>query len=143
MILWTIIIALTVILDQITKIITIKCLDVGSSVVFIPGIINFTHIKNNGAAFGMLNEARWVFLLISAAAIIALPFLLYKYRRVHFLFGFSLSLIIGGAIREYCESEQVEADLNSISAYKTMNKMITGKLDEVIADHVKAKRADL
>ena len=98
MILWTIIIALTVILDQITKIITIKCLDVGSSVVFIPGIINFTHIKNNGAAFGMLNEARWVFLLISAAAIIALPFLLYKYRRVHFLFGFSLSLIIGGAI---------------------------------------------
>jgi signal peptidase II len=46
----------------------------------------------------MLNEARWVFLLISAAAIIALPFLLYKYRRVHFLFGFSLSLIIGGPI---------------------------------------------
>ena len=98
MILWTIIIALSVILDQLTKIITIKCLEVGESVVFIPGIINFTHIKNDGAAFGMLDDARWVFLVISAAAIIALPFLLYKYRKVHFLFGFSLSLIIGGAI---------------------------------------------
>ncbi len=98
MILWTIIIALSVILDQLTKIITIKCLEVGESVVFIPGIINFTHIKNDGAAFGMLDNARWVFLIISAAAIIALPFLLYKYRKVHFLFSFSLSLIIGGAI---------------------------------------------
>ena len=98
MILWTIIIALTVILDQVTKLITIACLDVGESVVFIPYIINFTHIKNDGAAFGMLDNARWIFLLISAAAIIGLPFLLYKYRKVHFLFGFSLSLIIGGAI---------------------------------------------
>ena len=70
----------------------------GESVKFIPGIINFTHIKNDGAAFGMLDNARWVFLIISAAAIIGLPFLLYKYRKVHFLFGFSLSLIIGGAI---------------------------------------------
>ena len=98
MILWTIIIILSVVLDQITKLIAIACLDVGDSVKFIPGIINFTHIKNDGAAFGMLDNARWVFLIISAAAIIGLPFLLYKYRKVHFLFGFSLSLIIGGAI---------------------------------------------
>ncbi|MBO5023425.1 MAG: signal peptidase II [Clostridia bacterium] len=98
MILWTIIIILSVVLDQITKLIAIACLDVGESVKFIPGIINFTHIKNDGAAFGMLDNARWVFLIISAAAIIGLPFLLYKYRKVHFLFGFSLSLIIGGAI---------------------------------------------
>lgn len=98
MILWTIIIILSVVLDQITKLIAIACLDVGESVQFIPGIINFTHIKNDGAAFGMLDNARWVFLIISAAAIIGLPFLLYKYRKVHFLFGFSLSLIIGGAI---------------------------------------------
>ena len=98
MILWTIIIILSVVLDQITKLIAIACLDVGESVKFIPGIINFTHIKNDGAAFGMLDNARWVFLIISAAAIIGLPFLLYKYRKVHFLFGFSISLIIGGAI---------------------------------------------
>ena len=54
-----------------------------------------------------------------------------------------LDVIIGGAIKEYCKSEQVEADLNNVSSYKAMNKIITGKLDEVIADHVKEKRADL
>ena len=54
-----------------------------------------------------------------------------------------LDVIIGGAIKEYCESEQVEADLNSVSSYKAMNKLITGKLDEIIAEHVKVKRADL
>ena len=98
MFLWIIIIAISVILDQVTKLITIACLDVGESVTVIPGIINFTHIKNTGAAWGMFSDSRWVFLIISAAAIILLPILLYKYRRMHFLFGFSLSLIIGGAV---------------------------------------------
>ena len=40
----------------------------------------------------------WIFLVISFVAIIALPVFLYKYRKAPFLFGFSLSLIIGGAI---------------------------------------------
>lgn len=98
MVLWIIIIALTVLLDQATKLITTVCLEVGETVKVIPGLINFTHIKNTGAAWGMFSDARWIFLLVSAAAIILLPILLYKYRKVHFLFGFSLSLIIGGAI---------------------------------------------
>lgn len=98
MILWIIIIALSVILDQATKLLTIAYLKVGESVTVIPGLINFTHIKNTGAAWGMFSNTRWVFLIISAAAIIVLPILLYKYRKLHFLFGFSLSLIIGGAI---------------------------------------------
>ena len=46
----------------------------------------------------MLSGARWIFIIISIAAIIILPIILYKYRKLHFLFGFSMSLIIGGAI---------------------------------------------
>ena len=53
---------------------------------------------NLGAAWGMLSGARWIFIIISIAAIIILPIILYKYRKLHFLFGFSMSLIIGGAI---------------------------------------------
>lgn len=51
--------------------------------------------------------------------------------------------IIGGAIRAYCESEHVEAEFEKIPEYKTMNKLITEKLDEVIAEHVREKRKDL
>ena len=46
----------------------------------------------------MFSDNRWVFLAISLVAIIALPIFLYKYRKAPFLFGFSLSLIIGGAV---------------------------------------------
>lgn len=98
MILWIIVIALSVIADQATKLIAIANLSVGQTVTVIPRVLSFTHIKNTGAAWGMLSDARWVFLLISGIAIILLPILLYKYRKLHFLFGFSLSLIIGGAI---------------------------------------------
>ena len=98
MILWIITIAATILLDQFTKLITIHFLEVGESVTAIPYIINFYHIKNTGAAWGMFSDNRWVFLLISFAAIIAMPIFLYKYRKAPFLFGFSLSLIIGGAV---------------------------------------------
>ncbi|MBQ8403241.1 MAG: signal peptidase II [Clostridia bacterium] len=98
MTLWLIIIAAAVILDQATKFIAASLLDINECVVAIPYLFNFHHIKNTGAAWGMFSDNRWVFLVISFAAIIALPIFLYKYRKAPFLFGFSLSLIIGGAI---------------------------------------------
>lgn len=54
-----------------------------------------------------------------------------------------LDVIFGTAIKEYCEAEGVEADVNAIPTYKTMNKMITGKLDALIGEHIKEKRKDL
>lgn len=98
MILWTIIIAAVIILDQATKLIAIACLDINESIVAIPYLFNFHHIKNTGAAFGMFSENRWIFLVISMIAMIILPLFLYKYRKAPFLFGFSMSLIIGGNI---------------------------------------------
>jgi signal peptidase II len=46
----------------------------------------------------MFSESRWIFLAISLVAMIALPIFLYKFRKAPFLFGFSMSLIIGGNI---------------------------------------------
>ena len=54
-----------------------------------------------------------------------------------------LDVIIGGAIKEYCENEQVEANMDHVSDYKAMNKIITGQLDMMIADHIKEKRKDI
>jgi hypothetical protein len=54
-----------------------------------------------------------------------------------------LDEIFNGAIKEYCEAEGVEADIAAIPTYKTMNKIITGKLDIMIGEHVKEKRKDL
>ena len=46
----------------------------------------------------MLSDHRWVFIVVTALAIIVMPIFLYKYRNLHWMFGLSLSLIIGGAI---------------------------------------------
>ena len=54
-----------------------------------------------------------------------------------------LDVIIGGAIREYAEKTGTETDFNSIPSYKAMNKIITGKLDEMIREHTAEKRKDL
>lgn len=95
--LWVAVIAVSVILDQVTKLIVVKNMELYETAPFIKGIIEFQYIENRGAAWGMFSENRWIFIIISAAALIALPIMLYKYRNLHFLFGFSLSLVIGGA----------------------------------------------
>jgi signal peptidase II len=97
MILWTIIIIASVLLDQITKMIVVKTMPLYHSIPLIDGVFSFTHIRNMGAAWGMFSDNRWVFIAATAIALIVLPLLLYKYRKLHFVFGLALSLIIGGA----------------------------------------------
>lgn len=98
MLVWILIIAASVIIDQITKMIVINSMTLYQSIPLIENVFSFTYIHNYGAAWGMFSNHRWVFILITAAALIIMPIFLYKYRNLHFMFGFSLSLIIGGAI---------------------------------------------
>ena len=98
MILWTAIIILSVLIDQISKYIVVQTLPLYDSITLIEGFFSFTHIQNRGAAWGMFSEHRWVFLAATAIAIIVLPIVLYRFRKLHVLFGTSMSLIIGGAV---------------------------------------------
>lgn len=98
MILWVLVIVASVILDQITKLLVTGNMALYESVPVIPHVFSFTYIHNYGAAWGIFSEHRWIFIVITGIAIIVLPIFLYRYRKLHFLFGLSLSLIIGGAI---------------------------------------------
>lgn len=98
MILWIIVIAASVLIDQISKILVAGGMTLYQSIPVVRNFFSLTYIHNYGAAWGILSNHRWIFIVITAAAIIVLPIVLYKYRKLHFLFGFSLSLIIGGAI---------------------------------------------
>jgi signal peptidase II len=98
MLLWIIIIAASVILDQITKMHVVNGMALYESIPLIKNVLSFTYIHNYGAAWGMLSDHRWVFIVVTALAIIVMPIFLYKYRNLHWMFGLSLSLIIGGAI---------------------------------------------
>lgn len=98
MLLWIIIIAASVALDQITKAIVVNTMALHESIPLIEDVFAFTRVHNYGAAWGMLSDHRWIFILFTGISLIILPIFLYRYRKLHFLFGFSLSLIIGGAI---------------------------------------------
>ena len=64
-ILW---ILMAVVLDQLSKYLVLEYLVPVGSYPFLKGILHFTYVENTGAAFGMLKNHRWVFLIISAAA---------------------------------------------------------------------------
>ena len=62
--LWVAVIAVSVILDQVTKLIVVKNMELYETAPFIKGIIEFRYIENRGAAWGMFSENRWIFIII-------------------------------------------------------------------------------
>ena len=52
--------------DQITKYLTVTKIAEFGSVDFIPGVLGLTFVKNDGAAFSMLEGQHWLFALVFA-----------------------------------------------------------------------------
>ena len=96
--LYFVIIAGVILLDQVTKVIVLKTLEVGESVDLIPGVFRFTHIKNPGAALGILQENRWIFIVISLVAVVAIIVYLVKYRPKNPWLYVPVSMIAGGGV---------------------------------------------
>lgn len=87
-----------VVLDQLTKLIVRLSMDVGERIRFVPYVMNITYVENDGAAFGMLDNARWVFLVASTVTIVVIVWFLHKYGDRHPLLTTSLAFILGGGI---------------------------------------------
>lgn len=98
MLTWIIIIFVLVAVDQVTKLMATHLLEAEASANIIDGVFRFTYVENRGAAFGMLSEHRWVFMVISSVAVIALLVYLWKFRPDSKLACFSISMIIAGGI---------------------------------------------
>ena len=98
MLYWLLIIAATVVIDQVTKLFAVHLLAPDGSVDLISGVFRFTYVENRGAAFGMLSEHRWVFMIISTLAIVAMLIYLWKFRPESTLACLAICFIIGGGI---------------------------------------------
>lgn len=84
--------------DQLIKYLVVENLKPISTVEVIPGLFSLTYVENRGAAFGMLSNARWIFILFTLAVIAAIIFVLFKYRVKSKLFNIAVVLIVGGGI---------------------------------------------
>lgn len=101
MILFLLVTAGVVILDQITKLIVIKCVAEGTVAFGVNGLFHLVHIKNEGAAFGMLADHPWIFQVLSVLAIIAIGvyvFISTRAKKNSLLKLLSLGFIAGGGI---------------------------------------------
>ena len=85
-------------LDQLTKYLVVANMELHQSIAVIPGIFNFTYVQNDGAAFGMLDDQRWIFLVLSTVAIIGiLGFMFWKKPQDKLLLS-ALTLVVSGGI---------------------------------------------
>ena len=98
MLVWILIILGVVALDQATKILVMNFLDRDTPFVLIEGVFRFNYVENAGAAFGMFDDNRWVFMIIATLGIIAMFVYLWKFRPESKLACVALSMIIGGGI---------------------------------------------
>lgn len=89
---------ITVALDQLTKLICVNHLELGESYEFLPGFLHFTYIRNEGAAFGSLSNARWVFMIASVIMIVAICAYIFIDKKLSFLSVTVLSVICGGGV---------------------------------------------
>jgi signal peptidase II len=93
---------LIVVLDQLSKAAIRATVPLHQSVTIVPGLMDFTHVRNTGAAFGILNLAEFPFktALIAVIATVALVGVgMYAASLAHhqLVARIGLALIIGGA----------------------------------------------
>jgi signal peptidase II len=93
---------LVVALDQLTKAIVRSTLPLHTSVTVVPGFVDFTHVLNSGAAFGILNTADFPFksvviAIIATTALIGVGMYAASLAHHQLVARIGLALIIGGA----------------------------------------------
>ena len=97
--LYSFVIAGGIALDQLTKWLAVKFLLPVGTVPIIRDALHLTYAENRGAAFGMLANHRWVFLLTSTITIIGVGLYLYfGHAADSTLSGVSLAMIVSGGI---------------------------------------------
>ena len=121
MLIWFLIAAGTVILDQVSKLLVVKYLDPTEPFVVIKGIFRFTYVENDGAAFGMLDDHRWIFMILSSLGIAALCFYLLKFKPTSKLANTAVVFIIGGGIGNMIDRVRLGYVIDFIDFYAFPN----------------------
>jgi signal peptidase II len=93
---------LVVAIDQLTKAAVRAVLPLHESVTVLPGFIDFTHVRNSGAAFGILNGVDFPFktiliAVIATSALIGVGMYAASLAHHQLVARLGLALIIGGA----------------------------------------------
>ncbi len=85
-------------IDQLTKLLAVLFLKDRASLPLWEGVLHLTYVENRGAAFGILSNQRWVFMIFSTVAILAIFAYLFFGKDISRLSAVSLSMIVSGGV---------------------------------------------
>lgn len=100
------IIAAVLIVDLFSKHFTASWLPTlpGGRFPLIEGVFELSYVENRGAAFGMMQNARWFFIVMTVVAVVLLGWFTVKYRsRIHTRARIALALVIAGAVGNFID----------------------------------------
>ncbi|WP_400163235.1 signal peptidase II [Brevibacillus sp. TJ4] len=90
-------------LDQWSKHLVVKNMEIGESIPLIADVFHLTSHRNMGAAFGILQNQRWLFIIITIAVVIGIIYSLARIGKTQPRVSFALSLVLGGAIGNFID----------------------------------------
>ena len=94
---------ITVALDQLTKAIVRSSLQLDEALPVIPGIFEIAHVRNAGAAFGMLPGRRALFIGVFILMLSAVAVYWWRARPTAWPVVISLGLVVGGAVGNFID----------------------------------------
>lgn len=103
MVLYLAIFLFTILLDQVSKFLITSNFAQGEGFCVIKGILDFTYVRNEGAAFGMLQGARWFFIVLTVVVFAVLIVYLIKSKPASPLEKTALALLAGGALGNFID----------------------------------------
>ncbi len=92
-------------IDQITKYVALVKLKPINSMTIIDGIFNLTYVENRGAAFGIMQDMRWFFVVLTFFFLCGIIYYYLKLpkERPYGFVRFSLVLVFAGAIGNFID----------------------------------------
>lgn len=91
--------AVIVVLDQLTKYLTVANIRLFGNVPFLPGVVRLTYVQNTGAAWSMFSGMQWLFV---AVFVIFTALIIYEYFKKPMPFTkferFCIAAIYGGGV---------------------------------------------
>ncbi len=111
-----------VVIDQLTKAMVRATLPLHESATIIPGLVDFTHVRNTGAAFGILNAVDFPFktaviALVATAALVGVGMYAASLAHHQIIARVGLALIIGGAAGNLLDRVIVGSVVDFVDVY--------------------------
>jgi signal peptidase II len=117
-----VVVAIVAVLDQVTKLLVVAEMELYQTIPIVPGVLNLTHIRNSGVAFGLFNSAEFAYkpvvvALVALGALVGVGLYASQLPASHRWARGGLALILGGAAGNLMDRARQGYVVDFVDAY--------------------------